>query len=50
MIHLPIDTRIIIATTISGVAILYAVLFWFMPCLTRHDLYFAVTVTPGFSG
>ena len=48
MIHLPIDTRIIIATTISGVAILYAVLFWFMPCLTRHDLYFAVTVTPGF--
>ena len=48
MIHLLMDTRIIIAITIGGVAILYAVLFWFMPRLTRHDLYFEVTVTPGF--
>src|SRR5262245_4350721 len=48
MLHLLIDTRIIIAITIGGLAILYAVLFWFMPRLARHDLYFAVTVTPGF--
>jgi len=48
MIHLPIDTRMTIAITIGGFAILSAVLFWFMPRLTRHDLYFAVTVTPGF--
>jgi uncharacterized membrane protein len=48
MTHLLIDTHIIIAVTIGGLAILYAVLFWFMPRLTRHDLYFAVTVTPGF--
>jgi len=48
MIHSLVDTRIIIGITIGGVAILYAVLFWFMPRLTRHDLYFAVTVTPGF--
>jgi uncharacterized membrane protein len=48
MIHLLIDPRIIITFTIGGVAILYAVLLWFMPRLTRHDLYFAVTVTPWF--
>lgn len=42
MIHL------IIAVTIGGIAILYAALFWFMPSLTRRDLYFAVTVRPGF--
>lgn len=39
---------LIIALTISVVGILNAVLFWFMPRLTRHDLYFAVTVAPGF--
>ena len=42
MIHL------IIAVTIGGIAMLNAALFWFMPCLTRRDLYFAVTVAPGF--
>jgi uncharacterized membrane protein len=42
MIHL------IIAVTIGGIAMLNAALFWFMPCLTRRDLYFAVTVPPGF--
>ena len=42
MIHL------IIAVTIGGIAILNAAVFWFMPCLTRRDLYFAVTVPPGF--
>jgi hypothetical protein len=36
------------AVTISGFAILYAVLFWFLPELTRRDVYFAVTVAPGF--
>jgi uncharacterized membrane protein len=39
---------LIIAVSIGGYALLSAVLFWFMPCLTRHDLYFAVTVAPGF--
>jgi uncharacterized membrane protein len=39
---------LIISVTISAVGILNAVLFWFMPRLTRHDLYFAVTVAPGF--
>lgn len=36
------------AITISGFAILHAVVFWFLPGLTRRDVYFAVTVTPGF--
>jgi uncharacterized membrane protein len=42
MIHL------VIAITIGGIAILNAVLFWFVPRLTRPDLYFAVTVAPDF--
>jgi uncharacterized membrane protein len=41
-------SHIIIAVVIGGVAVLNAVLFWFMPRLTRRDLYFAVTVAPGF--
>lgn len=45
MIHLTIVT---IVVTISAVGMLNTVLFWFMPRLTRHDLYFAVTVAPGF--
>lgn len=48
MIHLLFNTRTINSVTIGGVAILYAVVLWFMPRLTRHDLYFAVTVAPGF--
>lgn len=39
---------LIAAATTVGVAVLYAVLLWFMPRLTRRDLYFAVTVAPGF--
>src|SRR6266446_5455909 len=42
MVHL------VITFTIGGIAILNAVLFWFMPRLTRRDLYFAVTVAPAF--
>ena len=34
--------------TIGGFAILLAVILWFMPRLTRQDLYFAVTVPAGF--
>ena len=34
--------------TIAGVGILHALLFWFLPRLTRQDLFFAVTVAPGF--
>jgi uncharacterized membrane protein len=41
-------TPLLIAATISAVGVLNAVLFWFMPRLTRPDLYFAVTVAPGF--
>jgi hypothetical protein len=41
-------THLIIAITIGGIAILYGFILWFMPRLTRHDLYFAVTVAPGF--
>jgi uncharacterized membrane protein len=33
---------------IGGFAILHAVVFWFLPGLTRRDVYFAVTVDPGF--
>lgn len=40
--------RLVITFTIGGIAILNAVLFWFMPRLTRRDLYFAVTVAPAF--
>jgi uncharacterized membrane protein len=40
--------NLIVTITIAGIAVLNAVLFWFMPLLTRHDLYFAVTVAPGF--
>jgi|HubBroStandDraft_6_1064221.scaffolds.fasta_scaffold102269_4 uncharacterized membrane protein len=29
----------VITVTIAGVAILHAVLFWFVPRLTRHDLF-----------
>jgi hypothetical protein len=42
MIHLAI------MITIGAVGVLCAGLFWFLPRLTRHDLYFAVTVAPGF--
>ncbi len=48
MIHQLIDIHLIIAVTIGGIAILNAALFWFMPGLTRRDLYFAVTVARGF--
>jgi uncharacterized membrane protein len=40
--------HLIMAITIGGIAILYALLLWFMPLLTRRDLYFAVTVAAGF--
>ena len=40
--------RPVIMFTIGGIAILNAILFWFMPRLTRRDLYFAVTVAPAF--
>jgi hypothetical protein len=48
MIHQPIETQVIIAATIGGMVILNAAILWFMPRLTRPDLYFAVTVLPGF--
>jgi uncharacterized membrane protein len=40
--------RLTLVVTITAVGMLNTVLFWFMPRLTRHDLYFAVTVAPGF--
>ena len=40
--------RFIIAITIGGIAVLCALALWFMPDLTRRDLYFGVTVAPGF--
>ena len=40
--------RLTLVVTITAVGVLNTVLFWFMPRLTRHDLYFAVTVAPGF--
>jgi uncharacterized membrane protein len=46
--NVPINIKIIIAVTIGGIAILNAAILWFMPRLTRPDLYFAVTVPPGF--
>jgi len=48
MIHQSIETQVIIAATIGGIVILNAAILWFMPRLTRPDLYFAVTVPPGF--
>jgi hypothetical protein len=48
MIHQPIETQIIVVATIGGIVILNAAILWFMPRLTRPDLYFAVTVPPGF--
>jgi uncharacterized membrane protein len=44
----PINIQVIVAGTIGGIAILNAAILWFMPRLTRPDLYFAVTVAPGF--
>src|SRR5258708_16087121 len=38
----------VVTVPMGGIAILNAVLFWFMPRLTRRDLYFAVTVAPAF--
>lgn len=40
--------QLTLAITMGGAAILLAVLFWFMPRLTRQYLYFAVTVPAGF--
>src|SRR6516225_5517910 len=48
MIHLPINYHLIIALTTGGIAFLNAGVFWFMPRLSRRDLYFAVTVPPRF--
>src|ERR1700745_2249440 len=48
MIHQPIGNQVIVAVTIGGIALLYATILWFIPRLTRPDLYFAVTVPPGF--
>jgi uncharacterized membrane protein len=48
MSHPPNYVQAIIAGTIGGIAILSAAILWFMPRLTRPDLYFAVTVSPGF--
>jgi uncharacterized membrane protein len=39
---------LIFAVTISGFAILHAVALYFLPGWTRRDVYFAVTVSPGF--
>jgi uncharacterized membrane protein len=43
-----VTAQVIVAVSIYGIGILMVVLFWFMPRLTRHDLYFAVTVSPAF--
>jgi hypothetical protein len=48
MIYHPIQTQVIVAATIGGIVVLNAAILWFMPRLTRPDLYFAVTVPPGF--
>jgi len=48
MIHVPIHIQILIAVTMGGIAILMAAILRLMPRLTRPDLYFAVTVPPGF--
>lgn len=39
---------LILAVTIGGFAILHAVALYFLPGWTRRDVYFAVTVLPGF--
>jgi len=39
---------LIFAVTIGGLAILHAVALYFLPGWTRRDVYFAVTVSPGF--
>ena len=39
---------LILAATMGGFAILHAVFFFFLPGWTRRDVYFAVTVAPGF--
>lgn len=39
---------IAVPMTIFGAVLLTAVVLWFIPRLTRHDLYFAVTVAPEF--
>ena len=39
---------LIAAVTIGGFTILHAVILWFLPGLTRRDVYFAVTVAPEF--
>src|SRR5258708_34249521 len=44
IIQVPIDIHNIIAITTGGVGVLGAAVFWFLPRLTRPDLYFAVTV------
>ena len=48
MIHPPIDIQFVLAATIGALVILIAAILWFMPRLTRPDLYFAVTVPPEF--
>jgi uncharacterized membrane protein len=48
MIHQPIENQVIVAITIGGIVLLSAAILWFIPRLTRPDLYFAVTVPPGF--
>jgi hypothetical protein len=39
---------LVFAVTIGGIAILHAVALYFLPGWTRRDVYFAVTVYPGF--
>lgn len=48
MNHQLLGINLIVAATMGGIAILHLVILWFMPRLTRPDLYFAVTVPSGF--
>lgn len=48
MNHQLLGVNLIVAATMGGIAILHLVILWFMPRLTRPDLYFAVTVPSGF--
>jgi uncharacterized membrane protein len=48
MNHPVLGIELIVAVTIGGIAILNTAILWLMPRLTRPDLYFAVTVPPGF--
>lgn len=48
MNHQLLGINLIVAATMGGIAILNAAILWFMPRLTRPDLYFAVTVPSGF--